>query len=887
MHHRLLAKLAQVRQKVGELEAEVVLAQQGQQLRQDLADAQEARDELGRAVERQKAELRRLRRLSEFYRLMVERMPLALQVFDLKRQKYVYKNPGASSLLGYSPEQLEKMGSWFIEAVAHPDDYQAVSDHLLKVGRSDDDQVGEHEFRLRHANGDWRWLLSRDVVLKHDSQGRPSHALSAVMDITTRKLSEQDSRDWERLLKGMLERVPLGLLLLDREFRVIWSNTGFRSRTGFSRADLEGMDLAALSGLDNLDQAELDRRGVLHNNPHTYADLVIHSADGDPLEAQVHTDVGLTAAGDPLHLLILSPQPQAAPRPAPAAPAPPEETSDTLHALAVEKAVSQIQAAILDNGGLEQCARVLLSRAKEVTGSRYGFVGVMQSSQGPLVCPAMDKQVWELCRIEDKDGGTHQFGGLLGWVVEHREPVMLNDLDSDPRSSGFPEGHLPLKRLLCVPVIKSKEILGQIAVAEPDRDYDRRDLDALVRLGQVFASAVASQRRKEQAARLETQIQQAQKMEAIGAMADGIANDFNNLLQSVNGYAEILLLNRQEGDPGHAELTEIIRASSRATALIRQLLAFSRRFETNLRPVDLNHLVRQLKKTSFRLIPEAVSGPRQARMEVDLEENLDKINADPVQMEQVLANLLMNAVENCQEDCHINIGTGNVTLDQEFCSLHLGAKPGEFVQLVFSDNGKGMDRATRKRIFEPFFTTKAPGQGSGMGLAMVYGIVKSHDGYITCDSELGLGTTFNIYLPAIKSPSNLWDDAHNQPSGGHETILVVDDEEGIRVPSAQILEANGYKALTAASGESALDIFRHNPEAVDLVLLDLAMPGMGGAQCLKEMLAIHPETRVIIVSGYLANTQVKESLEAGAKAMIAKPYQMSTLLRQVRAVLDA
>jgi signal transduction histidine kinase len=489
--------------------------------------------------------------------------------------------------------------------------------------------------------------------------------------------------------------------------------------------------------------------------------------------------------------------------------------------------------------------------------------------------------------MEEKNTANHQFGGLLAWVLEHGEPVLVNDLAADPRSSGVPEGHLPIRRLLCMPVIKGKEILGQIAVAEAPREYGRWDLTALERLAKVFASVVANQRRKEQAARLETQIQQAQKMEAIGAMADGIANDFNNLLQSVNGYAEILLLEKTEGDFGYAELTEIMRASSRATALIRQLLAFSRRFETNLRPVDLNQLVRQLKKNSFRLIPEAAGGPRNLDIEIDLADELEKINADPVQMEQVLANLLVNAVENCQDGSRISIATANVTLDQEFCSLHLGAKPGDHVQLVFSDNGRGMDRATRKRIFEPFFTTKPAGKGSGMGLAMVYGIVKSHDGYITCDSSLGMGATFHIYLPALKTSAAVWDDTERKSPNGHETVLVVDDEEGIRQPTAQLLEAHGYHTMTAASGESALELFRENPDGIELVLLDLAMPGMGGAKCLREMLVLKPEAKVIIVSGYLANTQVKESLDAGAKAMIAKPFQMSTLLRQVRAVLDS
>lgn len=384
--------------------------------------------------------------------------------------------------------------------------------------------------------------------------------------------------------------------------------------------------------------------------------------------------------------------------------------------------------------------------------------------------------------------------------------------------------------------------------------------------------------------KLNKQMLQAQKMEAVGTLAGGIAHDFNNLLQGILGYTQILLLSRDESDPDTARLEEIEKASQRARELTQQLLAFSRKVETKPRPVDLNQEVEQVRKLLERTIPKMIA------MELHLEERLDVIHADPAQLEQVMMNLGVNARDAMPDGGRLVFETENVTLDEEYCETHLGARPGRYVLLSISDTGQGMDRETLEHIFEPFFTTKEVGRGTGLGLAMVYGIIKSHGGYIMCYSEPGEGTTFKIYFPVREgdppAPETGTKSVAAMPEGGSETILLVDDEGILRDIGKDILEKFGYTVLLAPDGETALEVYRENFEDISLVILDLIMPGMGGKRCLEEILKQDPQAKVVIASGYSINGRTREALDRGARAFVKKPYEVTQMLREVRKVLD-
>jgi two-component system cell cycle sensor histidine kinase/response regulator CckA len=406
------------------------------------------------------------------------------------------------------------------------------------------------------------------------------------------------------------------------------------------------------------------------------------------------------------------------------------------------------------------------------------------------------------------------------------------------------------------------------------RDMDANPVGSVINLRDISAQK-----------NLERQLQQAQKMEAVGTLAGGIAHDFNNLLQAIQGYTELLLMRKEEGESGWRELQEVIRAAKRGAELTQQLLTFSRKVESKRKPLDLNQGVGDLRQLLERTIPKMID------VEFKLAAGLKVVNADSAQLKQVLMNLAVNAKDAMVEGGSLIIETKNVTLDREFCRRYAEIKPGDYVLFSISDTGHGMDKETLEHIFDPFYTTKEVGKGTGLGLAIVYGIIKNHEGYIMCHSRPEQGTTFKIYLPAMDAdipevvvvePS----EAKAVTAGGNETILLVDDEEFIRELGVDVLGQAGYTVLTANNGEEALELYRRKQGQIDLVVLDLIMPGMGGTRCLRKLLEIDPQAQVVIASGYSPDGPTKGTLEAGAKGFLSKPYDTRELLRLVRKILD-
>ena len=382
---------------------------------------------------------------------------------------------------------------------------------------------------------------------------------------------------------------------------------------------------------------------------------------------------------------------------------------------------------------------------------------------------------------------------------------------------------------------------------------------------------------------MEQHLQQAQKMESIGTLAGGISHDFNNSLQAIIGYSQILLIDKDKKNPDYTKLASIEKAAQRASELTQQLLAFSRKVESKMKPIDLNKEVSDVKKLLERTIPKMI------KIEMDLEKDLHIINADPSQIEQIMMNMAVNARDAIGEEGRIIIRTENTTLNENDCKNIPGIVPGDYIILSMTDDGKGMTQAECERIFEPFFTTKELGKGTGLGLSMVYGLVTKHNGHIICTSKVGKGTTFRIYLPAIEQavPPVIEKKEMDMPSGGSETILIVDDEFFVRELGEQILTKFGYNVLSASDGESALEIYLKNKDKISLVILDLIMPGMGGKRCLDEFLKKYPEIKVVIASGFSPEGNAKSAMGAGAKGFISKPYNIRNMLKEIRKVLDA
>jgi PAS domain S-box-containing protein len=380
---------------------------------------------------------------------------------------------------------------------------------------------------------------------------------------------------------------------------------------------------------------------------------------------------------------------------------------------------------------------------------------------------------------------------------------------------------------------------------------------------------------------LRAQLLQSQKMEAMGTLAGGLAHDFNNLLTVILGFSELLLVGKSDDDLERVDLQRICEAARNGAELIQRILMFSRKKDIKLRALNLNHEISHVKNLLGRTIPKMIE------IELMLAEDLARVSADPSTVEQILLNFAVNAKDAMPHGGKLTIRTDNVFLDDEYCRTHLSAKVGHYVLLSVSDTGHGMEKELLDHIFEPFFTTKEMGRGTGLGLAMVYGIVKQHNGYITCDSQPGAGTTFSVYLPVTRDEEQPEPVVPQKgPLDGTETILLVDDEEMVRNLGKRILERHGYTVLSATNGKEALTIYAREKGKIAVVILDLIMPVLGGWQCLQELLIMDPGVNVLISSGYASGGTVNEPARFGAKAFVPKPYNAAQMLQTLRDILD-
>jgi CheY-like chemotaxis protein len=377
-------------------------------------------------------------------------------------------------------------------------------------------------------------------------------------------------------------------------------------------------------------------------------------------------------------------------------------------------------------------------------------------------------------------------------------------------------------------------------------------------------------------------MRQAQKMEAIGRLAGGVAHDFNNLLGVISGYGELVRGRLSETDPLHAKVEQILKAAKSAAALTGQLLAFSRQQVLQPEVLDLNHVVSDMDKMLRRLIGADVE------LTTVLAPDLGSVRADPGQLGQIVMNLAVNARDAMPQGGRLTIETSNADLDMTYVALHPPSRPGRYVMLVVSDSGSGMDPETQSHIFEPFFTTKPVGVGTGLGLSTVYGIVKQSDGYIWVYSELGLGTTFKIYLPLVEGQAAALPERRPIPVGrSSETVLLVEDEEALRGLLRETLEDNGYTVLAARDGVEALQIATAHAGAIHMIVTDLIMPGMTGRSVVEEIVPIHPESKILFISGYSSEAVTRQGVLRRDSPFLGKPFTLEGLLRKVRELLDA
>ena len=488
----------------------------------------------------------------------------------------------------------------------------------------------------------------------------------------------------------------------------------------------------------------------------------------------------------------------------------------------------------------------------------------------------------------------HPLGeGLISHVVSEARPLLVRDFDQELGALPSPQMWGTMKApgsWLGVPMRIGEEVTGVICVqAYRSHAYGDEEQELLSTIADQVAVAVhnarlfeAVQRELKERQRLQEQLSQAQTLEAIGRLAGGVAHDFNNLLTVINGFSRFAHDALDAQDPIRGDIGEVINAGERAAALTRQLLAFSRRQVMEVRVLNLNQIIREMRKMLGRLLRENIT------LEMALADDLGNVEADPGQIERVIVNLAVNASDAMPEGGTLTFRTANVTLGEAYASDQLGPAPGAYAMLVMSDNGVGMTEEIREHIFEPFFTTKEKGKGTGLGLAMVYGIVRQSKGHIECESQPGRGSTFRVYLPRVDQPVRglLEERGMEGLPGGRETVLLVEDQEGVRHMVATTLERLGYTLLEAKDGQEALAICQGHDGAIDLLLTDVIMPKMNGPYLAERAKELRPTMVVIYMSGYTDGIIDPSAILAGGAAFIRKPFSPASLALKVRQALD-
>ncbi|PYV11623.1 MAG: hybrid sensor histidine kinase/response regulator [Acidobacteria bacterium] len=525
-----------------------------------------------------------------------------------------------------------------------------------------------------------------------------------------------------------------------------------------------------------------------------------------------------------------------------------------------------------------------LSVTRDVTERKRAREGLEKlSRQNALILNSAGEGIYGL-DIEGKATFVNATAALmLGWTVEELVGQPMHAFLHHTRPDGTP---YPLEECPIYAAFKDGAVHHVV-----DEKFWRKDgtsfpveyISNPIRENEKVAGAVVTFKDVTEHKKLEDQLRQAQKMEAVGRLAGGVAHDFNNLLTIIGGYSQLLLQRMGPEDPSRSHVTEIKLAGDRAGALTRQLLAFSRRQILTPQVLDLNDVVGNVEKMLRRLIGEDVE---LATLQAP---NLGRVKADPGQIEQVLMNLAVNARDAMPHGGKLTIETANVILDENFGPGPVHVKPGPYVKLKVCDTGCGMTAEVQKHLFEPFFTTKEKGKGTGLGLAMVYGIVKQSGGYIWVDSQPGEGATFTIHLPQVEEVVKAAEPGRTYSAlpRGSETVLLVEDEVALRSLVRGILVSTGYNVLEAGHSVDALLISNQHQGPIHLLLTDIVMPGMTGRELAEQLCIFHPNMKVLYVSGYTDDAYVQHGVLKAQAAFLQKPFTPEALARKVRQVLDA
>ncbi|MBI5394016.1 MAG: PAS domain S-box protein [Verrucomicrobia bacterium] len=774
-------------------------------------------------TERKRAEAA-VRAAEQKYRSLVERLPAVVYSAE----------PGASGLNVLISPQIETMtgftaAEWTADSGLwasrlHPDDRErvvAASNRCKTVG-----QVLREEYRMVARDGREVWVRDEAAVV-WDAASSRTLVQGVMLDITEQKRAEQERETLAREKAALLDSADEGIYGVDREGRCIFFNKAGAAMLGYMPEELLGKSLADKSLHELIHHARPD------GSPYPAEACPIRAAFRDGVPHRADDEVFWRRDGTPL----------------------PVEYS--AHP-------------IVENGGVRGAVVIfsdITERRRAAESQARLATAVEQAAETIVITDANATILYVNPAFERTTGYTRE--EAIG-----QNPRILKSGKHDAEfyrrmwaaltAGQVWSGHIINKR-------KDGTLFEEDANISPVRDA----------AGQIV-NYVAVRRDVTREAELENQLRQAQKMESVGRLAGGVAHDFNNLLMAIMGYSDMTLKGLSANDPLRKHIEEVRAAGERATALTRQLLAFSRKQVLQPKVLDLNDLVGNLSRMLRRVFGVDIF------LRPTFYPAVGRVKADPGQIEQVITNLAVNARDAMPEGGTLTIRTANAELDEAYASQHAEVTAGRYVLLTVADTGTGMTDEVKAHLFEPFFTTKGVGKGTGLGLATIYGIVKQSGGHITVYSEVGHGTTFKIYLPrveeggevavATKAPAEL--------PCGTETILLVEDEDQVRNLARSVLEECGYAVLVAASGSEALRLAKQHAGKLDLLLTDMVMPGISGRVLAKALQPRNPTMGFIFMSGYTDTGILPRDLLAEGAAFLQKPFTLDVLARKVRQVLD-
>lgn len=737
----------------------------------------------------------------------------------------------------------------------------------------------QREFQLEYPVPDadgTRWFLMR--VTRLGEEDGPGRVAVVNEEITERVLAGRAVRESEAHLRSLVTSVDDLVFALDPALRFLSVHGQWLKREGYGGDRLAGQSPGEVFG-DEAGDALVEVSGRVLAGEHLLHDWVVAGMDGprrlqtslSPLREEDGAVTGIVGIGRDVTERA--------------------RIEDELRRRdAILETIGFASSHFLRSIDWETSIRDVLEHLARATGViRVGLCDRLSDLDGRAVLRL--RQEWHTPEISAPsflrrhgDLSLEQ-PGLRGWQeqLSRGRPIFVKSRKlPDPERTQLLEAGV--ESMVVLPIFVGKEWAGVLSFdSHVERIWSPSELEALRIAADVFAAALDRMRIEEALQESEAQLQQAQKMEAVGRLAGGIAHDFNNLLTAIKGRTELLL---GEGDAGariEGDLAEIRAAAIRAATLTRQLLAFSRRQVLEPKVLDLNRIVREIESMLRRLIGEDVI------LITRLAEELGPVLADPGHVEQVLMNLLVNARDAMPEGGTVTIETANVELDRRAARLEGLSDGGSYVLLQVSDTGCGIPAELHERIFEPFFTTKEQGKGTGLGLSMIWGIVKQSGGHITVRSVVGEGTTFRILLPRSTAavPALAPVERGPSPAAGSETILLVEDEAAVRSLVRKVLERRGYTVLEATNGAEAIQLAESHPGRIDLILTDVVMPDIGGPALVETLAPRLAEPRVLFMSGYTDQEIIRRGVDEFHAGFIAKPFAPDDLAAKVREVLDA